>query len=138
MLKKILLGAFLAFVAIAIAGYLLLFPPYPFPPEIGRNLPAVFTEADLEFQQRLSDRYPLPVKESELLLDLEKQGFETVDIRETGLFKLVEKGGQYDLPDKMVSFEKQAFPCTLVWSVKWWATGDTVTRIDGKFYGICL
>ena len=117
MLRKIVL---ITFALVAIGGYLLLFPPLPLPPEIGRGLSRNFSDADQEFKRRVTSEFPLPMNVQDLVLQLARQGF-TIDIK-----------NQYAV------FKKGSFPCTLTWRVYWEAENDTVNNLSSKYGGTCL
>ncbi|QHQ35303.1 hypothetical protein [Algicella marina] len=103
-----------------LAGYLFLFPPIPFPPEIGRGLPIGFAQADSEFKQRVASHFALPISETELTSRLQDQGF------------TIERENRFAV------FEKARFPCTLFWRVHWESEKGTVASIYARYGGSCL
>lgn len=105
---------------ISIGGYLLLLPPLPIPPEIGRGLPGNFAEADDEFERRVSAEFTLPMAETELMARLSKQGF------------TIHSDNHY------AAFEKVRFPCTLVWRVHWETVDGRMGNLTSKYGGVCL
>lgn len=120
MLRKIFTIGFALLVCVAFGGYLLLFPPLPFPPEIGRGLPSAFSDADKEFARRVAIQFPMPITEAELAARLEDQEF-TVDL----------KNGN-------AHFEKTRFPCTLIWRVYWKTLNGSASDLGSKYGGSCL
>ncbi len=120
MLRKILLWG-LALVALFFIGsYFLLFPPLPIPPEIARQLPGNFAEADEEFARRVSATFPLPITVSALTTRLSAQGFSV------------------KVEAKVATFSKSKFPCTLNWRIHWEAIDGTVSGLTSKYGAVCL
>ncbi|UUV05580.1 hypothetical protein [Ruegeria sp. YS9] len=64
---------------IVIGMHLLLFTPFRLPPEIGRELPSSFSEADKEFARRIATEFRLPLNERELVRNLKQKGFSVFD-----------------------------------------------------------
>ncbi|MEL6378035.1 MAG: hypothetical protein AAFQ04_12745 [Pseudomonadota bacterium] len=110
--------ALLAF--IAVGGYWLLFPPLPMPPEIARGLPTNFAEADEEFGRRVNAAFSLPLTVDELITRLGEQGF-TINIE-----------------NSLAVFEKQRFPCRLIWRIHWDEDDESVTALSPIYGGVCL
>ncbi|WP_417679745.1 hypothetical protein [Roseibium sp.] len=101
-------------------GYFLLFPPVPPPPGIGRGLVGTSAAANTEFQRRVAEQYPLPIREVELAKLLEQQGFEVSDDR------------------KIASFEVRNFVCNQFWDISWTVDAGEVTKIEGVYIRHCL
>ncbi|NVO25545.1 hypothetical protein [Donghicola mangrovi] len=120
MLKKVLRWGFVLLALIAVGGYLFLFPPLPRPPELGRGLPNNFAAADEEFGRRVLAAFPAPLTVEALISRLREQGF------------TVNEEAKYAI------FEKNQFPCTLMWRIDWTAEGDSVENLTSKYGGACL
>lgn len=100
---------------VIVAFYLLLYPPVPIVPEIGRNLPSGF-----EFSERVKKAFPPNTNESVLIKELEEQGFIRGKNRKEAIFSKVN------------------FTCELRWRIRWESSQGLVTKIDGFYGGICL
>lgn len=120
MLKKALLRGLFFFALVISAGYLLLFPPLPLPPEIGRDLPNNFSEAKQQFERRVKAEFQLPISEGELTSRLEAQGFTVIT------------------DNNFAVFEKPRFLCTLVWRVHWETQDVIVSSLSTVYGGICV
>lgn len=120
MLRRILSWGVALVALIAVGGYWLLFPPLPRPPEIARGLPSNFAEADEEFGRRVNAAFPLPLTVDELTARLGEQGF-TINTE-----------------NSLAVFEKQGFPCTLIWRIHWEADNESVTALSSIYGGVCL
>lgn len=118
--RKIIL-AFIALIMLGALGlFLILWPPLPLTPKIGQDLPDKFADANTEFQQRVFEQFPLPIKADELSSRLEAQGFSINPQR------------------GMAHFEKQSFPCRLVWTVSWKSIDGAVVELNAHYFGSCL
>ena len=102
------------------ALYLTLSPPFPFVPEIGRNLPSNFEEAEKVFIERVRSTFPIQTKETYIIHNLEEQGF------------------QVNLKTKVAYFSKSTVACLLEWRINWSSKKDSITKIDARFRGSCL
>ena len=90
-------------------------------PELARNLPQGWAEADLAFKERVRNRFPVGTPQKDVVDALESQGFTIA-------------------PDgKRASFEQPNIVCRLTWRI-FWATDEVqnIRRIDGVYGGICL
>lgn len=97
-----------------------MYEPFLQPPEIGRNLPKNFHEADLLFKDRVARHYALGTHESELITQLMSEGFNV-------------------LPEhQLASFKKNTFPCALRWVVTWVSVDARVTKVEGRYDSSCL
>jgi hypothetical protein len=97
-----------------------MYPPFPFIPEIGRNLPSDYTKAENIFVERVKNTFPVQTKEAYVIHSLEEQGF------------LINHN------TKEAYFSKSVFPCLLTWKINWSSESDSITRIDAMFRGSCL
>uniref|UniRef100_UPI000A8F8CFF hypothetical protein n=1 Tax=Roseovarius sp. BRH_c41 TaxID=1629709 RepID=UPI000A8F8CFF len=87
MVRKVLFWSFGLLTLIALGGYLLLFPPFPRPPEIARGLPSDFAEADAEFARRVLAAFQSPLTVEELVVRLSDQGFTIHEEAEYAIFE---------------------------------------------------
>lgn len=118
-LKAILLCLFLSILVIS----QIVSPIFPLIPEIGRNLPANFSQADKEFNERTQKLFPLGADEKIIIEFLENQNFK---------YYSSDQG-------KGATFKKPVFPCDLFWNVSWKSDMDKkITEIHGKYGGRCL
>jgi hypothetical protein len=92
-------------------------------PPIARDLPSNIAAADIEFKERLRSRFSIGMAESDLVRDLQAQGFRSpVSYRDT----------------KYVTFSTISIPCELTWSVGWRADPEgKITDIDGSYSATC-
>ena len=118
--RKVLSWGFALLALIAVGSYCLLFPPLPRPPEIGRNLPSSFAEADEEFGRRVKATFLLPLTVENLTARLSEQGFSV------------------NAKNSVAVFKKQKFPCTLIWRIHWETEHDSVSVLSSKYGGVCL
>lgn len=89
-------------------------------PDIAKNLPSNFADADEEFNERVQARYNNGIDTVELTDQLKEEGFD------------VDTGGTAQVT-------RSKFPCTLIWRVTW--TNDIAakaTNIEGSYGGSCL
>lgn len=119
-LKKVLLGGLVLFALLIGAGYVVFFSPLNQPPEIGRDLPDNFADADIEFKRRVKAEFKLPMPEHELTAWLEAQGFKV------------------DSNNRFAIYEKPDLVCTLVWFFSWETFDKLVTDINPVYGGRCL
>jgi hypothetical protein len=93
-------------------------------PPIARALPSNFASADIVFNERLRSKFSVGMAESELVHELQVQGF----------------GSPVSYKDrKYMTFSTGSFPCILTWSVLWHANQEgKITDIDGSYSGTCL
>ncbi|HEY4162195.1 MAG TPA: hypothetical protein VGM59_03975 [Dongiaceae bacterium] len=93
-------------------------PPLP---ELAKDLPANFEEADATFKKRIHDSFPIGSHGRDVASMLVIQGFAIS-------------------PDgKAASFEQPGLVCRRAWRIFWEADrADAIRRIDGVFAGICL
>jgi hypothetical protein len=96
-------------------------------PQIGRNLPSAFHDANVAFDERVKERFPIGSSESALLAELKHEGFKvsesTTEAAAFNFFAL------YDAP---------GFPCRLFWKVLWTSADAKITAIAGRYSGVCL
>jgi hypothetical protein len=92
-------------------------------PPIARNLPSNIAAANIEFKERLKSRFAVGLAESELMSDLDEQGFRPpVSYRDT----------------KYTTFTATSIPCELTWTVIWRADQENkITSIDGSYSAAC-
>lgn len=115
----------LALVALAgllfLGAWLALYPPFPRPPELTQGIRGgTREEASRAFQGRVAERFPLPMAETALVAELERQGF-----------TILPAGND-------ARFEKWRFPCRRFWKITWEAEAGTVTALDAACHSICL
>jgi len=110
------IGAFL--LVAGLLAYNALFPPVLTPPPIGRDLPAGFRVAEQVFQQRVEEQFNTGMRTSDLITELERQGFV--------------------ISENIAQFEKSAFPCMLVWAIYWDDENGTATNLGAVYSGLCL
>ncbi len=97
-----------------------MYEPFVQPPEIGRNLPANFHEADLLFNDRVVRSYAPGIQEGELIARLKSDGFSVI------------------AEHQLASFSKTDFPCTLRWLITWESADQRVTKVEGRYDSSCL
>lgn len=120
MLKKISAGSVILLIGAALFLFNILHhPPAPVP-EIGRNLPGNFEEADQEFQRRVAKRFSLPMATTDLIDVLRGQGFKVAD----------------DAPRSV--FTKSGFPCELNWHISWTDHDGKVIAISSRYGAVCI
>jgi hypothetical protein len=105
---------------IAVGGYWLLFPPLPRLPEIARDLPSNFAEADEEFGSRVKAAFPLPLAVDDLAARLSEQGFSV------------------NTENSLAVFETRGFPCALIWRIHWETEDESVSALSSIYGGVCL
>lgn len=89
----------------------------PFLPPLVANWP---TEA--EFANRISNRFPSGIAQTEVVKELTRQGFTHSAAAKTVMSRLTSR-----------------FPCDRLWSVEWTADGEgRVIAITGKMYLFCM
>lgn len=89
-------------------------------PDIAKDLPSNFADADEEFNQRVQAKYTDGMSVIDLTEQLKEEGFD------------VDTGG-------FAQITKSKFPCTFKWQVTW--TNDIAARatnIKGNYGGSCL
>lgn len=92
----------------------------PDPPELGRNLPSGFAEADAEFARRVTAAFPLPIPENDLVSQLSRQGF------------------NIHFDKSAATFKTDQFPCNKLWRIGWNASDGLVTNLTAKYGAACL
>lgn len=121
---KILLRIIAGLSILTIAGMAFLwnamYEPFVLPPEIGRDLPADFHQADLLFKERVAKSYLSGTRESELVTRLKSDGFSVL------------------AEQQLASFSKTDFPCTLRWLITWKSMDQRVTKLEGRYDSSCL
>ena len=117
-MKKMLLGILLVASIAIVLFYIILFPPFPLVPEIGRDLKSSLGAPGNEFENRVKERFRDPVLESLLVKDLIDQGFKVFD--------------------SQAFFEKTRFPCRLVWRTFWSESAGYATSINAVHSKVCL
>lgn len=121
---KILLwtGTELSILTIAGMAFLwnAMYEPFVLPPEIGRDLPANFHEADLLFKDRVERSYAPGLPESAFIARLTSEGFTVL------------------AEHQLASFSKTDFPCTLRWLITWESAAGRVTKVEGSYDSSCL
>jgi hypothetical protein len=92
-------------------------------PPIARNLPSKISVADTEFKGRLKSRYPVGMAESDLVHDLNEQGFRPpVSYRDS----------------KYTTFSRASIPCELTWTVIWHADPEgKLIDVEGSYSAAC-
>ncbi len=108
-------------IALAVIIYLILSPPLPLIPEIGRDLQKSGFLPEIVFSERIKKALPLTTPEEIVIVELENQGFK---IRKN---------------EKIAYFSKYKFPCKYTWSI-WWETDDKmlIKKIDASYSTSCL
>ena len=89
-------------------------------PPLGSGLPANIQQAELVFDQRLKQRFPVGSDENILLAELNKEGF---TISQLGDHQF---GAIYTVT---------GFPCRSDWSVQWTVDAEKIALIHG-IYGL--
>jgi hypothetical protein len=96
-------------------------------PDLGRNLPSDFADANHAFDARIQDRFPIGSSEAALLTELEQEGFVVSDSTvDPATYKSV---AIYDRP---------GLPCRLTWRVFWSSEDSKISAISGHYGGVCL
>jgi hypothetical protein len=92
-------------------------------PLIARDLLSNIAAADIEFKERLKSQFLVGMGESELIRDLQAQGFRPpVSCRDV----------------KYETFSMTSIPCELTWSVSWRADPEgKIINIDGSYSATC-
>jgi hypothetical protein len=85
-------------------------------PEIGKNLPPPYREAEPMFDARVKERFPVGISEDEVVRALERQGF-----GRSASHKGVEG----------VTFTRNDLVMKTIWSVRWRATNGRIDEIWG-------
>lgn len=117
-MRRFMRLAAVGLIVIFVAGYFLLFPPFPRIPELGRGLPS--QTASETFEERVRAALPLPAKRDDVVSRLAAEGFDV------------------DAEGEAAQFEKTRFPCTLIWQIWWETDGDFVTEISAMHGSRCL
>lgn len=90
-------------------------------PEIARDLPSNFKEANNEFKRRVQETYSNDLSVAELTKNLRESGFEVND------------------EDEYASISRDKFPCKLIWRITWTNDlSDGINDIKGIYGGSCL
>jgi hypothetical protein len=93
-----------------------LFPP----PELVRNLPRNYMEARAAFESRVTSRFPIGSRQSDLVAELRRQGFSLYD-------------------GTRAHFTQRDLVCTREWSINWQADSQARLQSIGTFhYLACL
>jgi hypothetical protein len=96
-------------------------------PQIGRNLPSAFDDANRAFDARVDERFPIGSSEDTLVAELKREGFKVSEnTTEAATFKFF---ALYDAP---------GLPCRLFWKVLWTSDDGKITAIAGRYSGVCL
>ena len=124
MRNKLLITVGILFVII-ISGFYWISPPKFIQqfglPEIARDLPRSFKDADVEFGKRVKSHYVIGIKETDLISQLSGDGFK----------KYLNSGHWY--------ISRRGFPCALEWIVDWKTDENkNLVQINGHYYGTCL
>jgi hypothetical protein len=92
-------------------------------PRIARNLPSNIAAADMQFKERLRSQFPVGMAESDLVHDLNDQGFRPpLSFRDT----------------KYATFSTTSIPCELTWAVIWHVDQESkVIDVDGSYSASC-
>jgi len=89
-------------------------------PDLGRDLPPNFSDGERVFDQRVKARFPIGMSESELIAELQREGF---DLRPS----------VDDVQD--ASFVRSQLIFQTIWSVRWRATAGAVSEVWGVYGG---
>ena len=96
-------------------------------PEIGRNLPPAWDDANHAFDARVQERFPVGSSEAALVTELKREGFIVSDSKvEPETYKSI---ALYDRP---------GLPCRLTWRVLWASEDSKISAIAGHYGGVCL
>jgi hypothetical protein len=91
------------------------------PDRAGSSVP--IAAADIEFKERLKSQFSVGMAESDLVRDLQAQGFRP---------PVSYRGAKY------ATFSMTSIPCELTWSVGWRADPEgKITDIDGSYSATC-
>jgi hypothetical protein len=92
-------------------------------PPIARDLPSNIAAAEIEFKERLKSRYLVGTTDSDLVRDLQAQGFRPpVSYRDR----------------KYATFCTTSIPCKLTWTVVWHVDQESkVHDVDGSYSATC-
>jgi hypothetical protein len=106
MMRKFFLAVLGILAAVFLAAAYVLFPPHlsPFLPQLARGLPRDFETGQAEFTRRLRARFPVGSAETDLLRELEAQGF---------------RNHFEDRSRRYTDIEKRGLPCNVLWRVLW-------------------
>ena len=87
-------------------------------PEIGRNLPSNYAQANAVFDKRVRTRFPVGTDETRLSEELNRQGFDLLP---------------HHLDDGVrdATFIKSEGPFETIWSVRWRVSNSKVSEIWG-------
>ncbi|MCP4316286.1 MAG: hypothetical protein GY789_09780 [Hyphomicrobiales bacterium] len=90
-------------------------------PELGRDLPSnSWEEASGEFDERVKAAFPPPTTVSDLVTQLQAQGFDV------------------DENKQVARFEKSEVVCLLMWVIRWESKDGNVEDIVGHYGAGCL
>lgn len=121
MISKIALALVVLAALLFTGAWLALYPPFPRLPELAQGTRGGTKEAAIRaFQARVDERFPLPIREADLVDALAAQGF------------------TLRTADNTARFEKWRFPCRRFWTISWEAEGETVTALDASYHYVCL
>lgn len=89
-------------------------------PELAEIPTSNFEEGEKIFHDRVEKKFAIGTPIAEVVAELEKQGFKVSQDR------------------GYARYEKQSFPCTLVWQIVWKGNIEKITHINATFSGVCL
>lgn len=125
--KKILLVTTVILSFIIIYGYLELFKPFQFVPDIGKGLNSTIEIAKKEFGERVKATFPIGTHEKSLLVFIDKEKFKL----------LAPNYNEDDL--KRAIFTYSSFPCATDLLITWDTDNDEKIKfIDGNRSVTCL
>jgi hypothetical protein len=96
-------------------------------PEIGRDLPADFVDANHAFGARVQGRFPIGSSEVALIDELKHEGFTISD-----------SNVQPETYKSIALYDRPGLPCRLTWRILWSSEDAKISAIAGFYGGVCL